>query len=62
MRLRIAAVGRLSQRSPEAALIDDYLTRFGQTGRALGLGPASVAEVDATRIRALADEKIELPA
>lgn len=46
MRVRIAAVGRLSARTPEAALIDDYLTRFGQTGRALGLGPASVVEVE----------------
>lgn len=46
MRLRIAAVGRLSARAPEAVLIDDYLARFTQTGRALGLGPASVAEVE----------------
>lgn len=46
MRLRIAAVGRLGARTPEAALIDDYLTRFGQTGRAFGLGPASVVEVE----------------
>lgn len=46
MRLRIAAVGRLGARAPEAALIDDYLTRFGQTGRALGLGPATVVEVE----------------
>lgn len=44
MRLRIAAVGRLGM--PEAALIDDYLTRFTQTGRALGLGPATIAEVE----------------
>jgi 23S rRNA (pseudouridine1915-N3)-methyltransferase len=31
---------------PEKTLIDDYLTRFGRTGRALGLGPASVVEVE----------------
>ena len=46
MRLRIAAVGRLGARTPEAALTDDYLTRFTQTGRALGLGPATIAEVE----------------
>lgn len=31
---------------PEKTLIDDYLTRFGRTGRALGLGPVSVVEVE----------------
>lgn len=31
---------------PEKTLIDDYLTRFGRTGRAFGLGPASVVEVE----------------
>ena len=46
MRLRIAAVGRLAARAPEAVLIDDYLARFTQTGRALGLGAAGITEVD----------------
>lgn len=45
MRLHICAVGRL-RAGPERALIDDYLTRFDRTGRALGLGPASVTEVE----------------
>lgn len=45
MRLRIVAVGRL-RRSPEAALVEDYLDRFGKTGRAVGLGPAEVFEVE----------------
>ena len=45
MRVRIAAVGRLKG-SPEQRLIDDYLGRFDRTGRALGLGPAEVVEVD----------------
>ncbi|MEL7460290.1 MAG: 23S rRNA (pseudouridine(1915)-N(3))-methyltransferase RlmH [Pseudomonadota bacterium] len=45
MRVRIAAVGRLKS-GPEAALVDDYLARFGKTGRALGLGPAEVVEVE----------------
>lgn len=49
MRLRIAAVGRMPARLPEAALLADYLARFAQTGRALGLGPASVAEVEDRR-------------
>lgn len=45
MKLTICAVGRL-RRGPEADLIDDYLTRADRTGRALGLGPVAVAEVE----------------
>ncbi|MDF0601093.1 23S rRNA (pseudouridine(1915)-N(3))-methyltransferase RlmH [Psychromarinibacter sp. C21-152] len=45
MRLNICAVGRL-RAGPERALVDDYLTRFDRTGRGLGLGPASVTEVE----------------
>jgi 23S rRNA (pseudouridine1915-N3)-methyltransferase len=45
MRLHVIAVGRL-RAGPEKTLIDDYMTRFGRTGRALGLGPARVVEVD----------------
>ncbi|MCA0873104.1 23S rRNA (pseudouridine(1915)-N(3))-methyltransferase RlmH [Seohaeicola saemankumensis] len=45
MRLRICAVGRL-RAGPEKTLIDDYLNRFDRTGRALGLGPVEVVEVD----------------
>ncbi|MBD3664882.1 23S rRNA (pseudouridine(1915)-N(3))-methyltransferase RlmH [Sulfitobacter aestuariivivens] len=45
MRLHIVAVGRL-RAGPEKTLIDDYLTRFDRTGRALGLGPARVIEVE----------------
>ncbi|MEL6510158.1 MAG: 23S rRNA (pseudouridine(1915)-N(3))-methyltransferase RlmH [Pseudomonadota bacterium] len=45
MRLHICAVGRL-RAGPEAALTGDYLTRFDRTGRALGLGPAQVIEVE----------------
>lgn len=45
MRLHILAVGRL-RAGPEATLITDYLHRFDRTGRALGLGPCSVVEVD----------------
>ncbi|EBA17398.1 hypothetical protein RSK20926_06667 [Roseobacter sp. SK209-2-6] len=45
MRVHICAVGRLRS-GPEKDLIDDYLTRFDRTGRALGLGPARVIEVE----------------
>ncbi|WP_226783143.1 23S rRNA (pseudouridine(1915)-N(3))-methyltransferase RlmH [Oceaniglobus trochenteri] len=45
MRVHICAVGRLRS-GPERALVDDYLTRFDRTGRALALGPATMAEVE----------------
>ena len=45
MRVTLCAVGRL-RAGPEKTLIDDYLQRFDRTGRPLGLGPATVAEVD----------------
>ncbi|MGH1370014.1 MAG: 23S rRNA (pseudouridine(1915)-N(3))-methyltransferase RlmH [Maritimibacter sp.] len=45
MRVHIVAVGRL-RKGPERDLIDDYLTRFERTGRALGLGPATIIEVE----------------
>jgi 23S rRNA (pseudouridine1915-N3)-methyltransferase len=45
MRVHICAVGRL-RAGPEKTLIDDYLTRFDRTGRALGLGPVKMVEVE----------------
>ncbi len=45
MRVSVCAVGRL-RAGPEKTLIEDYLTRFDRTGRALGLGPARVIEVE----------------
>ena len=45
MRVHICAVGRL-RTGPERALIEDYITRFDRTGRALGLGPLSLHEVE----------------
>ncbi|WP_282024300.1 23S rRNA (pseudouridine(1915)-N(3))-methyltransferase RlmH [Limimaricola cinnabarinus] len=45
MRVRICAVGRMKS-GPERALVDDYTTRFDRTGRALGLGPLTISEVD----------------
>ncbi|OIQ29233.1 MAG: 23S rRNA (pseudouridine(1915)-N(3))-methyltransferase RlmH [Alphaproteobacteria bacterium MedPE-SWcel] len=45
MRVHICAVGRL-RAGPEKTLIDDYIQRFDRTGRALGLGPARIVEVE----------------
>lgn len=45
MRIHIIAVGR-ARGGPEAALVADYLTRFDRSGRALGLGPARLVEVE----------------
>jgi len=45
MRLHICAVGRLRV-GPEKTLIDDYLDRTGKTGRANGLGPVALREVE----------------
>ena len=46
MKVTICAVGRL-RAGPERELLGDYLLRFDRTGRALGLGPANVVEVEA---------------
>lgn len=48
MRVHICAVGRLKG-GPEAALVEDYLTRFARTGRPLSLGPAAMREVEAKK-------------
>ncbi|MGI1664158.1 23S rRNA (pseudouridine(1915)-N(3))-methyltransferase RlmH [Palleronia sp. KMU-117] len=45
MRLAICAMGRL-RGGPEKFLVDDYLARCGRTGRAVGLGPATLVEID----------------
>ena len=45
MKVHICAVGRL-RGGPERDLIDDYVTRFDRTGRALGLGPVELHEVE----------------
>ena len=45
MRLVVCAVGRL-RAGPEAELVADYLKRAGRTGGPVGLGPASVQEVE----------------
>ena len=48
MRVAIVAVGRL-RAGPEATLAADYLARFDRAGRRLGLGPATMAEVEDRR-------------
>ncbi len=45
MRVSLCVVGRL-RAGPEADLVTDYLKRFDRTGRALGLGPAKLVEVE----------------
>jgi len=45
MRLHICAVGRM-RAGPERDLLDDYLARADRTGRALGLGPTTLHEVE----------------
>ena len=45
MRVHVCAVGRLRS-GPERELCDDYVARFGRTGRPLGLGPAEIREVE----------------
>lgn len=55
MRVTICAVGRL-RAGPEKTLIDDYLTRFDRTGRAIGLGPARIVEVEDKKRSGMAAE------
>lgn len=50
MRVTILAVGRMRP-GPEAELTRERLTRFDATGRALGLGPAQIIEIDERKAR-----------
>ena len=45
MRVHVCAVGRL-RAGPELDLIKDYAIRFDRSGRALGLGPLTITEVE----------------
>ncbi|MDQ7079822.1 MAG: 23S rRNA (pseudouridine(1915)-N(3))-methyltransferase RlmH [Paracoccaceae bacterium] len=45
MKLHLCAVGRL-RAGPERDLCTDYITRFNRNGRALGLGPLTIHEVE----------------
>jgi len=59
MKVTICAVGRL-RGGPERALIDDYLMRFDRTGRARGLGPARLVEVEDKKGGGMAAEAVLL--
>jgi 23S rRNA (pseudouridine1915-N3)-methyltransferase len=48
LRITILAVGRLGH-APEAALAKDYAERASAAGRALGLGPVDIVEVDSRK-------------
>ena len=48
MRIAIVAIGRLG-RGPEAELVKTYAERATAAGRALGLGPVEVVEVEARK-------------
>lgn len=55
MRIDIVAVGR-QKKGPEAALVADYLERFGRTGRGLGFPSIRVTEVEDRRGGGMAAE------
>lgn len=45
MQVRLCVVGRM-RAGPEATLVSEYVARFDRTGRALGLGPLEIVEVE----------------
>jgi len=48
VKISIVAIGRLP-RSPETELVKTYVERAGAAGRALGLGPVDVLEVESRK-------------
>lgn len=48
MKIAIVAIGRLA-RSPETELVKLYAERASQAGRALGLGPVEIVEVESRK-------------
>lgn len=48
MRVSIACVGRLKE-AEERDIVARYAKRFDQTGRALGLGPVDISEINEAR-------------
>jgi 23S rRNA (pseudouridine1915-N3)-methyltransferase len=59
VKITIAAVGRMKP-GPERVLLDDYLGRAGQAGRALALGPFAVTEIDERKARDRAAQSARL--
>ena len=60
MRVTLLAVGRLS-RSPETDLVKLYMDRAGAAGRALGLGPFEVVEVEGRKPGKAAEAEVLRP-
>ena len=60
MKLTILAVGRLA-RSPEVELVKLYVDRATAAGRALGLGPVEVLEVEARKPGKAAEAEVLRP-
>ena len=56
MRVHLRAVGRLAGRSEERALVDDYLSRFEQTGRGLGWRLGGESDVEDKKNSGMAAE------
>ncbi|MGI9394654.1 MAG: 23S rRNA (pseudouridine(1915)-N(3))-methyltransferase RlmH [Boseongicola sp.] len=48
MKIKLAVVGKMRAGS-ESDLVKDYVSRFDRTGRALGLGPLNIVEVEAKK-------------
>ena len=60
MRVSIVAIGRLA-RGPEAELVALYAERATAAGRALGLGPVEVVEVEARKPGKAAEAEVLRP-
>ncbi|NBB14155.1 23S rRNA (pseudouridine(1915)-N(3))-methyltransferase RlmH [Caulobacter sp. SLTY] len=60
MKVTVLTVGRLG-RDPAAALAADYVQRATASGRALGLGPFDIHEVEARKPGKAAEAEVLLP-
>jgi 23S rRNA (pseudouridine1915-N3)-methyltransferase len=60
LKLTILAIGRLA-RSPETELVKTYVERATNAGRALGLGPVEVVEVEAKKPGKAAEAQVLAP-
>ena len=60
MKIIILTVGRLG-RAPEALLAKDYADRATAAGRALGLGPVEILEVESRKPGKAAEAEVLLP-
>ncbi|HUF57689.1 MAG TPA: 23S rRNA (pseudouridine(1915)-N(3))-methyltransferase RlmH [Thermohalobaculum sp.] len=59
MKVTVAAVGRL-RRGPELGMVEHYLRRADDAGRALALGPFRVSEVDERKARSALEQSRQL--